>query len=101
MIRAKKAHKACIFDQPDDLLPARPGESILTFDHDGNFKHDSSFACHSERSDTCTARTPAPVGRCRGVQVRVSLVNGRDASLRSAGHITLLTSAKPTNSPFL
>src|SRR6185503_5823905 len=43
MIGAKKTYKACIFDQSDDLLPARPGESILTFDHDGDFKHDSSF----------------------------------------------------------
>src|SRR5512143_331533 len=39
MVRTEQARKAKVFHRRGDTLPARPSQSILSFDHDGYFKH--------------------------------------------------------------
>src|SRR5512141_338287 len=61
MVRAEESGKACVFHETGNLLPAHPRQSILTFDHDGDFEHKTSTleSGSSSHSQGVLQNTPA------------------------------------------
>ncbi|GAB4156717.1 MAG: hypothetical protein Fur0021_25130 [Candidatus Promineifilaceae bacterium] len=53
MIRAVKTNKAQVFNGPRQALPAEPGETVLTFEHDGDF-----YLGHEHLSDAGVCNMP-------------------------------------------
>ncbi len=50
MVRAVKASEAQVFGGRGKALPARPGQAVLAFDHEGNFHGDQLLVVSDQYS---------------------------------------------------